>query len=156
MTIRLNGPSAGFGWLTNGFSVGFRHPKPLLGGAALLIVACLLPAMATLPMQFHTMATGTPPSPVTFVGLMAVSMLVSLLIVPLYAGYLRVVDAAERGMPAHASDIFNPYRQGDAWRLMGYGLAKMVLYLAGRFRHRADGRRHCELVHAGGEGPSLP
>ncbi|WP_267221983.1 hypothetical protein [Dyella silvae] len=96
----------------------------------MLIVASLLPAMVTLPMQLHAMATGTPQSPVTFVGLMAISMLVSLLIVPLYAGYLRVVDAAERGMPARASDIFNPYRQGEAWRLMGYGLTKMGLYFA--------------------------
>jgi hypothetical protein len=130
MTIRLKGPSAGFGWLANGFSVGFRHPKPLLGGAALLLVACLLPSLVTLPMQFHAMATGTPQSPVAFVGLMVISMLVGLLIVPLYAGYLQVVDAAERGLPARASDIFNPYRQGDVWRLMGYGLAILGLYVA--------------------------
>ncbi|RDI96860.1 hypothetical protein DVT68_19825 [Dyella solisilvae] len=60
---------------------------------------------------------------------MVFSMLVNLLIIPLYAGYLRMVDAAERGLPARATDIFAPYRQGEAWRLIGYGLAKFGLYL---------------------------
>ncbi|WP_201312677.1 hypothetical protein [Dyella sp. EPa41] len=130
MTTRSNGPSAGLGWLANGFSVGFRHPKPLLGGAALLIVACLLPTLITLPMQFGAMANGTPASPTAVVSIMAVSMLVSLLILPLYAGYLQVVDAAERGLPARARDVFNPYRQGEAWRLIGFGLANIVVYIA--------------------------
>lgn len=130
MTTRSNGPSAGLGWLTNGFSVGFRHPKPLLGGAALLMVACLLPTLITLPMQFHAMSTGTPQSLTAFVSMMAISMLVTLLIVPLYAGYLQVIDAAERGMPARAGDIFNPYRHGEALRLIGFGLANMGIYVA--------------------------
>lgn len=130
MTTRSNGPSAGFGWLANGFSVGFRHPKALLGGAALLLVACLLPTLVTLPMQYSAMASGTPASPAMFGGIMAFSLLFSLLILPLYAGYLQVVDAAERGLPARARDIFNPYRQGQALRVIGFGVANIVLYLA--------------------------
>lgn len=130
MTTRFKGPSAGFGWMKNGISAGFRHPKPLLGGAAVLMVACLLPALVTLPMQLHAMHAGTPQSPATFGLIMAISMLFGLLIVPLYAGYLQVVDAAERGLPARAGDIFKPYRQGEAWRLIGYGLTIGVVYLA--------------------------
>lgn len=130
MTTRFNGPSAGWGWLTNGFSAGYRHPKPLLGGAALLMVVCLLPTLVTLPMQFHAIGTGTPQSPAAIVWIMALSMLFGLLIVPLYAGYLQVVDAAERGLPARALDIFNPYRKAEAWRLIGYGLVIMVIYVA--------------------------
>lgn len=57
-------------------------------------------------------------------------MLLSLLIVPLYAGYVQVVDAAEQGLPARARDIFKPYRHGEALRLIGYGLALMVVYVA--------------------------
>ncbi len=129
MTTRSNGPSAGLGWLTNGFSAGFRHPKPLLGGAALLVVACLLPSLVTLPMQFRALATGVPQSPTAAIGIMAISMLVGLLILPLYAGYMQVVDAAERGLPARALDIFNPYRRGEALRLVGYGLANLGLYI---------------------------
>ncbi len=130
MTTRFKGPSAGFGWLKNGISVGFRHPKPLLGGAAFLMVACLLPALITMPMQFHAISAGTPQSPATFGWMMALSMLFGLLIVPLYAGYLQVVDAAERGLPARARDIFKPYQQGEAWRLIGFGLTIGVVYVA--------------------------
>ncbi len=60
---------------------------------------------------------------------MAISMLFHLLLVPLYAGYLQVIDAAERERPVSAFDIFRPYRQGDAFRLMGYGLAMIAVYL---------------------------
>jgi hypothetical protein len=130
MTTRSNGPAAGFGWLKKGFSVGFRHPKPLLGGAAFLVVACLLPALITLPMQLYATTAHTPPNPTSFLGIMAVSMLISLLLVPLYAGYLQLVDAAERGLPVRALDIFKPYRQGEALRLIGYGLAVAVVYVA--------------------------
>ncbi|TPG50042.1 hypothetical protein EAH75_00590 [Rhodanobacter glycinis] len=131
MTTRSRGPSAGFGWLTNGISVGFRHPKPLFGGAAFLVVACLLPSLITMPMQFHAMSAGTPPSMATSALIMAISVLFGLLIIPLYAGYLQLVDAAEREQPVRALDIFNPYRQGEAWRLIGLGLANFVVYIAG-------------------------
>lgn len=130
MRTRSNGPLAGFGWLKRGFSVGYRHPKALLGGAAILLVACLLPSLLTLPMQFHAQLAGTPPSPATLGWIMVGSILVGLLIVPLYAGYLQVIEAAARGLPARALDIFKPYRQGEAWRLMGYGLAVLVVYAA--------------------------
>ncbi|WP_426700093.1 hypothetical protein ACPPVV_11860 [Rhodanobacter sp. Col0626] len=128
MTIRSKGPLAGFGWLTRGFSVGFRHPKPLLGGAGILVLACLLPSLITLPMQFHTMLAGTQPNPTTMVWIMAISFVFGLLILPLYAGYLQMMDAAERGLPVRARDVFNPYRRGEAWRLIGYGLAMFVVY----------------------------
>lgn len=130
MTTRSKGPLAGFGWLKRGISVGYRHPKPLLGGAAFLLLATLLPSLITLPMQFHMQQAGAPPSPATFGWIMGGSMLFALLIVPLYAGYLQVIDAAERGLPARARDIFKPYRQGEALRLIGYGLAILVVYIA--------------------------
>jgi hypothetical protein len=130
MTTRSKGPGAGFGWLSQGISVAFNHPKPLFGGAALLVVAALLPSLITLPIQFYSMRTGTPPSTTTFFLIMAISMLFHLLLVPLYAGYLQMVDAAERELPVSAFDIFKPYRQGDAFRLMGYGLATIVVYVA--------------------------
>lgn len=95
----------------------------------MLMAACLLPSLVTLPMQFHAMSTGTQQSPATFVLIMAISMLAGLLIMPLYAGYMQVVDAAERGMPASAFDIFNPYRHGEALRVIGFGLANMGLYV---------------------------
>lgn len=129
MTTRSKSPAAGFDWLKNGFSVARRHPKPLLGGAALLVVVCLLPSLITMPLQYRAMSAGAAPSPATFIGTMVFSALFGLLLVPLYAGYLQLVDAAERGLPAGATDIFKPYRSGEALRLIGYGLAMMVVYV---------------------------
>ncbi|WP_109127376.1 hypothetical protein [Dyella sp. C11] len=129
MTTRSKGPAAGFGWLKNGFNAAFSHPKPLLGGAALLLVACFLPTLITMPFQYHAMSAGTPPSPIIFIGSMVFSMLFGLALIPLYAGYLQLVDAAERGLPSRASDIFKPYRDGNAWRLIGYGVAMFVVYM---------------------------
>ncbi|MHB1273727.1 MAG: hypothetical protein ACYCZD_13340 [Rhodanobacter sp.] len=130
MTTRSRGPLAGFGWLKHGISVGYRHPKPLLGGAAFLLLACLLPSLITLPLQLPALWPGTQPNPAAFGWIMAGSLLLGLLIVPLYAGYLQVVDAAERGLPARARDIFKPYRQGEALRLIGYGLTIIAIYVA--------------------------
>lgn len=130
MTTRSKGPLAGFGWLARGIKVGLRHPRPLLGGAALLLLACLLPSLLTLPMRLHAMHTGTPPTAAAVGWTMAGSMLLGLLIMPLYAGYLQVIDAAERGVPARARDIFGPYRDGDALRLIGFGLLMLLVYAA--------------------------
>lgn len=131
MTTRSRGPGAGCGWLTNGIGVGFRHPKPLFGGAAFLVVACLLPSLITLPMQFHAMRAGTPPSMATSLLIMAISVVFGLLIIPLYAGYLQLVDTVERGQAGRARAVFNPYRQGEAWRLIGLGVANFVIYIGG-------------------------
>ncbi|UGB37673.1 hypothetical protein [Frateuria soli] len=130
MTTRSNGPAAGFGWLTRGIDVARRHPGPLLGGAALLLVACLLPSLATLPFQMRAMQPGAQPGPALFGGMMLLSMLIALLLVPLYAGYLQVIDAAERGQRARARDIFKPYVRGQALRLIGYALLMMVVCVA--------------------------
>jgi hypothetical protein len=130
MTTRSRGPAAGFGWLTRGISVPFKHPKPLFAGAAILMLLCLLPSLITFPMQLHAVSAGTPLSPAFFGWIAVISTLLGLLLVPLYAGYLQVVDAAERGLPARAREIFRPYRNGEAVRLIGYGLALLVIYAA--------------------------
>ena len=129
MATRSKGPSAGIDWLKRGVSVGFRHPKPVFGGAGFLLLAALLPSLVTLPIQFLSASAGTTLNPVVMVGIMAGAMLIGLLLVPLYAGYLQVIDAAERGLPARARDIFQPYRQGQALRLIGYGLALILVYV---------------------------
>lgn len=121
---------AGFGWLQRGVSAGYRHPKPIFGGALILLLIVMVPSLAMLPFQFHLRTTGTPPNPALLIGFMTGSMLLGLLVVPLYAGYLQVFDAIERGLPARVIDIFNPYRRGDALRLIGYGIALVIIYFA--------------------------
>lgn len=129
MTTRSKGPAAGFGWLTRGFSAGFRHPKPLLGGAAVLLIAVFLPTLLTLPIRIHVMHGGTPPTPATSIGWILLSMLCGLLLMPLYGGFLQVIDAAEGDRPARVLDIFRPYRDGSALRLIGFGLLVLLLYV---------------------------
>jgi hypothetical protein len=130
VTTQSKGPWAGFEWLQRGISVAFRHPKPIFGGAIILLLLVMLPSLVMLPFQFHLAATGAPPNPAFFFPIMAASLLLGLLLVPLYAGYLQLIDAAERGLPAGIGNIFNLYRHGGALRLIGYGVALIVIYLA--------------------------
>lgn len=131
MTTRRVGPEAGFGWLKNGIGAGFAYPKPLFGGAALLAVAVILPSLVTVPMQFLATQSGTPLSTTTSIAIMVISALYGLLVIPLYAGYLQVIRASRQAEAARASDIFQPYRRGEAWPLIGLGLLFLVLYVAG-------------------------
>jgi hypothetical protein len=130
MTTRSNGPLAGFGWLKRGINVGYGNPKALFGGAALLLLACLLPSLITLPLQWTALRAGHPLGMGMLGGIVGISMIAGLLVVPLYVGYVRVIDAAERGLPARARDIFRPYGQGEVLRLAGYGLSMALLYVA--------------------------
>jgi hypothetical protein len=130
MATRSRGASAGFGWLNRGIGAGFRHPKPLFGGAALLLLVVFIPALITLPLQWYALRSATPLSPLTVGGIMAISMLLSLLVLPFYAGYLQVVEVAEQGLPARAGGIIKPYREGKALRVIGYGVVMLVIYVA--------------------------
>ncbi len=130
MTTRSNGPLAGFDWLKRGINVGYANPKAVLGGAAFLLLMAFVPALITMPIQFGVMRAGAQPDWANLGLVMAISVLGGLLLIPLYGGYLQVIDAAERGLPVRARDIFQPYRQGGALRLIGYGLAIFGVYLA--------------------------
>ncbi len=130
MTTRSNGPLAGFDWLKRGINVGYANPKAVLGGAALLLMLALVPALVTMPLQYGAVRAGTQLDTATFGWIMALSALSGLLLIPLYGGYLQLIDAAERGLPARARDIFRPYRQGEALRFIAYGLAMLVVYVA--------------------------
>ena len=131
MATRSRSAGTGFGWLTNGIRGGFDHPKLMFGGAALLVVACFLPSLVTMPMQYFAAKAGTPQSTATTMVTMAISVLYGFLIVPLYAGYLQLINAVQKQQAARLSDIFKPYRQGEAWRLIGFGLANFVVYVGG-------------------------
>lgn len=130
MATRSRGPSAGFDWLNRGITVGFRHPKPLFIGAFFVLLAAFMPSLITLPMQMGAMHAGTPLQPVAFGWMTALSVLLALLILPLYAGYLNLVDSVENGRIASAGDIFKPYRDGRALRVIGYGIVMLVIYFA--------------------------
>ena len=128
MTTRSRGPGAAFGWLSRGISVGFDEPKLLFGAAALVALAVMLPVLITLPIQIYTLHADTPLQAGVFGWITILSMLLGLLAVPLYAGYLQVVDAVEHGLLPRARDIVKPYREGKAPRLIGYGFLMLVIY----------------------------
>ena len=51
-------------------------------------------------------------------------------LVPLMAGYLRMLDASERGRPAHAGEIFQVFHSGPAWRTcILFSLAMLMVHL---------------------------
>lgn len=130
MTTRSNRPSAGFRWLKRGISVAFRQPKAILGGAGLLLVSSLPQSLLTLPIQLHAQHAGRPLTPLVMGLMTAISMLIGLLMVPLYAGYLQIIEAVERGLPTRALNIFKPYQQGEGWRLIRFGAAVLLIYVA--------------------------
>ena len=124
MTMRARGPLAGFRWLKDAINLGRRNPRAVFGGAALVALMSLVPSLITLPMQF-----AMTPGPGMLAAVMGISMLGGLLLAPMFAGYLRIIDAADRGHATRARDVFTPYRSGEAPRLVGYGLAMLALYV---------------------------
>lgn len=96
----------------------------------MLLLAMLPPSLITLPTRIHALHGGTPPSPMFSIGITLVSMVLGMLLMPLYAGYLGVIDAVERDQPGRAVDIFRPYRNASALRLIGFGLAVLLVYVA--------------------------
>ena len=127
MALRTNGPLAGFGWLARGINLGRRNAKAVFGGAAFVLLVAMLPSLVTLPLQLGGTAAGASPT-TNLLLVMGVSLAAGLLLMPAYVGYVRVIDAAERGHPTRARDVFAPYRQGELWHLVGYGAAMFAVY----------------------------
>jgi hypothetical protein len=120
------GPMAGFRWLMNAINLGRNNPKAVFGAAALSMLLMLVPSLLTVPLQM----TGTQ-SAGRMAAVIAISMLFGLLLAPLYGGLLSIIDAAERGRPAKATDVFAPYRAGGgAVRMIGFALGMLVVYAA--------------------------
>ena len=116
---------AGFRWLTNAINLGRHNPKAVFGGAGLSLLLMLVPSLLTVPLQIG----GTPSVTRMFVA-MANSLVLGLLVAPLYGGLLGIIDAAERGRAAKATDVFAPYRSGGgAARMIGFVIAMLGVYV---------------------------
>jgi len=116
------GPLAGISWLKDGINLGRRNARAIFGGAALVMLVALLPTAILVPMQYRST-----PGPTTFAIAIGFSMICSLLLAPLIGGFFAVIDAAENGRPAKATDVFAFYRRGEFGRLVGFGLGILVL-----------------------------
>lgn len=124
MTTKAMGPLAGFRWLMKGINMGRHNAKAVFGGAALILVAALLPTLITMPIQF-TLQPGVTGQMLIF----AFSIIASMLLLPLVGGYLGLIHASESGRAARATDVFAPYRNGGWLPLVGLGLLLMVAYV---------------------------
>lgn len=125
MQMRAMGPGAGWRWLVQGINLGRNNPRAIFGGAALLIVAALVPTLVQLFVQVGLKMTGQG----TMYVLVAFSLVYSLLVVaPLIGGLLRVIDASENGRPARAAAIFDVFKQGQgAVRMVATSFALAVV-----------------------------
>ncbi len=126
MTTHATGPLAGLTWLKRGVNLGRQNARAVFGAAAILMFMALVPSLlqAIVQSMFKPGVNGS-------IALAAIVTVLSILILsPLVGGYLRLIDAAEHGRPAHAVDVFSPFRQGgDAGRLIGFGLLMTLAYL---------------------------
>lgn len=126
MTTHATGPLAGLTWLKRGVNLGRQNARAVFGAAAILMFMALVPSLLQAIVQalFKPDVNGS-------IVIAAVATLLSILILsPLVGGYLRLIDAAEHGRPAHATDVFSPFRHGgDAGRLIGFGVLMTLGYL---------------------------
>ena len=123
MAPRMRGPLAAFGWLKNGINLGHRNPKAVFGGAAIIGLLSLAPSLVTTPLQMWK------PGMATFAITLVISLACGLALVPLFAGFMRVIDATHRGEAARAMQVLQPYRNGDWKRLLLYAVAMLALYV---------------------------
>lgn len=126
MTTRAKGPLSGLDWLKRGLNSGRHNPRAVFGGAAVLMVAALLPSLVQALVQF-ALRPGVD-------GTLVIAALTTLLSIalmgPLMGGYLRLLHACEMGRPVHARDIFEPFRSPrDARRMMGFAFVLLMVYL---------------------------
>ncbi len=126
MTTRAHGPLAGLAWLRDGLNAGRANPRALFGGGSLLMVAALVPSF--LQGLAHALLQ---PGPAAAAGIAALATVLAVaLLGPLMGGYLRLIDAAVHGRPAHPADVLAPFRNAaDARRMIGFSFAMLLVQL---------------------------
>lgn len=126
MTTRAKGPLSGLDWLKRGLNSGRRNPRAIFGGAAVLMVAALLPSIvqALIQLALKPGMNGT-------LVIAALTTLLSIALMgPLMGGYLRLIHISEQGRPAQARDIFAPFKSpADARKMIGFAFVLLMVYL---------------------------
>lgn len=107
MTTRAVGATASIDWLRRALNLGRDNPKAIFGGALLLLVAIIALAVAMV-VVLVAVGMGAKPGGAVASGVsMLVGLVITALMAALIAGYLRLVDAVERGRTARAGDVFS-------------------------------------------------
>ena len=127
MSTRAHGPMAGFHWLRRAINVGRHNPRALFGAASMLMAVWIMPTVLQLALH----ATFQPGEGAAIVIAALMTLLSMATLVPLMGGYLRLLDASERGRPAHAGEIFQIFRAGHVWRTcIVFSLLMLLVHLA--------------------------
>ena len=123
MTTRTAGIGAGWRWLMGAINLGSRNAGAIFGAAALMLVAGLVPSI----LQAVGQAIST--SPVLALAILVVVVGYWLFVMmPLGAGFYRLIHATETGQTARATSIFEVFRDTSmVLRMAGLGLGVMLL-----------------------------
>lgn len=123
MTTRTAGIGAGWRWLMGAINLGSRNAGAIFGAAALMLVTGLVPSI------LQAVGQAISPSPVLALVILVVVVGYWLFVMmPLGAGFYRLIHATETGQPARAMSIFEVF--GDrsmVLRMAGLGLGLMLL-----------------------------
>lgn len=126
MTTRTVGAGHGWKWIVQGVNVGRANPRAVYGATAVVALLALVPNVLQAILQL-TLGLD-PASQIMVIG---ATSLVSIAVYPLLiGGVLRVIDAVEHGRPARPTDVFSTFKDGNAGRLVGFGVLMGVLYIA--------------------------
>lgn len=127
MTTRTMGPAAGWRWLLNAVNLGGGNPRAVLGGAVLLMLVALVPTVVQLVVQNGLGIA----SVAATIALLVLSLAYSLLVMgPLSAGYLRLLQAGETGAPTRANAIFDIFNdRGTVARVIGVLVSLFAIVL---------------------------
>jgi len=123
MTTRTAGIGAGWRWLMGAINLGSRNAGAIFGAAALMLVAGLVPSI----LQAVGQAIGGSQALAVFILLLVVGYWLFVMM-PLGAGFYRLIHTTETGGSARATSIFEVF--GDralVLRMAGLGLVLMLL-----------------------------
>lgn len=127
MSTRAMGPGHGWSWLARAVNLGRNNPRAVVGGTALVALLAVIPSLVQVVAQY-----GLGMDPAALLPVVGATTLLSLILFPLLiGGLLRVIDAAERGLPTRAGAVFDAFRPGGgAGRLIAFGLLMAAVHIA--------------------------
>jgi hypothetical protein len=126
MTVKSISISTPFSWVDASVATIRKDPGTMLGAAALMLVAALVPAV----LQQIVLAVVRPAAPGTvFVILGFFALVNTVVFAPIVGGFFRLVHACAQGQPARATDVFALFREpAAAGRMIAFALIFMLIY----------------------------
>ncbi len=128
MQIRPQPLSQAWQWFIQTVNLGTGNPRAIFGAAALLVATLMMVLIVgSLLTGLLGGGAGTPPGTALLALTLLLMVGMSILMPILLAGLMYVIREAEAGRPIHAHDVYQPFRQGRAGQLAGFGVVQMLL-----------------------------